>query len=64
MMLHKVRLMLTRQLTMLTNAIRARTAEFGIVAPVGRGGVDRLLAVIDDEADERVPTEDSKDTII
>jgi transposase len=55
MMLHKVRLMLNRQLVMLTNAIRAHMAEFGIVAPVGRGGVDRLLQVIEDEADERVP---------
>jgi DNA-binding CsgD family transcriptional regulator len=35
--------------------IRAHMAEFGIVAPVGRGGVDRLLQIIEDEADERVP---------
>ncbi|MBC9035233.1 IS110 family transposase [Sphingomonas sp. JC676] len=56
MMLHKVRLMLNRQLVMLTNAIRAHMAEFGIVAPVGRGGVDRLLQVIEDEADARVPS--------
>ncbi|WP_066793546.1 IS110 family transposase [Sphingomonas soli] len=55
MMLHKVRLMLTRQLTMITNAIRAHMAEFGIVAPVGRGGVDRLLAIVDDDTDERIP---------
>lgn len=55
MMLHKVRLMLTRQLTMITNAIRAHMAEFGIVAPVGRGGVDRLLAIVDDDTDERLP---------
>jgi transposase len=55
MMLHKVRLMLNRQLVMLTNAIRAHMAEFGIVAPVGRGGVDRLLAVIGDETDDRIP---------
>ena len=38
MMLHKVRLMLTRQLVMITNATRAHMAEFGIIAPVGRGG--------------------------
>lgn len=55
MMLHKVRLMLNRQLVMLTNAIRAHMAEFGIVAPVGRLGVDRLLAVIEDETDHRIP---------
>jgi transposase len=57
MMLHKVRMMLNRQLVMLTNALRAHMAEFGIIAPVGRGGVDRLLTVIDDEADDRVPGE-------
>ena len=57
MMLHKVRLMLTRQLVMLTNATRAHMAEFGIIAPVGRGGVDRLLAIIDEETDERIPAE-------
>jgi transposase len=57
MMLHKARLMLNRQLVMLTNAIRAHVAEFGIVAPVGRSGVDRLLAIIDDEADPRIAAE-------
>ena len=57
MMLHKVRFMLNRQLVMLTNAFRAHMAEFGIVAPVGRGGIDRLLAVIEDETDERIPAE-------
>lgn len=55
MMLHKVRLMLNRQLVMLTNAIRAHMAEIGIVAPVGCLGVDRLLAVIEDETDHRIP---------
>jgi len=55
MMLHKVRLMLNRQLVMLTNAIRAHMAEFGIAAPVGRIGVDRLLNVIEDGTDERLP---------
>jgi len=57
MMLHKVRLMLTRQLVMVTNALRAHMAEFGIVAPIGRGGVVRLLALIDDDADAQIPTE-------
>jgi transposase len=57
MMLHKVRLMLNRQVVMLSNAIRAHMAEFGIIAPVGRGGVDRLLAVIVDDADQRIPAE-------
>ena len=57
MMPHKVRLMLTRQLVMITNATRAHMAEFGIIAPVGRGGIDRLLAIIDDETDARIPAE-------
>lgn len=57
MMLHKVRMMLNRQLVMLTNAIRAHMAEFGIVAPVGRGGVDRLLAIIDEDDEDRLPAE-------
>ncbi len=57
MMLHKVRLMLTRQLVMITNATRAHMAEFGIIAPVGRSGVDRLLAIVDDETNEQIPAE-------
>ena len=48
-------LMLTRQRTQLGNAIRAHLAEFGIVAPVGRQGLDRLMAMIADEGDDRVP---------
>ena len=43
MMLHRVRLMLNRQRTQLSNAIRAHLSEFGVVAPVGRNGVDQLL---------------------
>src|SRR3954467_8739525 len=35
MMLHRVRLMLNRQRTQLSNAMRAHMAEFGVVAPVG-----------------------------
>ena len=37
------------------NAIRAHLAEFGIVAPVGRKGVEELLHVVADPADSRVP---------
>ena len=50
MMLHRVRLMLNRQRTQISNAIRAHISEFGVVAPVGRLGVDRLLEVVADEA--------------
>jgi transposase len=37
------------------NAIRAHLAEFGIVAPVGRNGVEELLDVVADPSDKRVP---------
>ena len=57
MMLHRVRLMLNRQRTQLSNAMRAHLAEFGIVAPIGRNGLDQLLAVIADEDDTRIPAD-------
>lgn len=56
LVLHRTRLILSRQRTQIGNAIRAHLAEFGIVAPVGRLGLDRLLAVIADEGDQRLPT--------
>jgi transposase len=37
------------------NAIRAHLAEFGIVAPVGRNGVEQLLDVVADTSDKRLP---------
>ena len=53
MMLHRVRLVLCRQRTQLSNALRAHLSEFGIVAPVGRLGLERLLsAVIADLEDD------------
>ena len=55
MMLHRVRLMLNRQRTQISNAIRAHISEFGVVAPVGRLGVERLLEVVADTGDDRVP---------
>lgn len=57
MMLHRVRLMLSRQRTQLSNAIRAHLSEFGVVAPVGRLGIERLLEVIADRNDDRVPAD-------
>ncbi|WP_222428316.1 IS110 family transposase [Sphingomonas suaedae] len=55
MMLHRVRLMLNRRRTQISNAIRAHISEFGGVAPVGRLGVDRLLQVVADAGDDRIP---------
>jgi transposase len=57
MMLHRVRLILNRQRTQLSNALRAHLAEFGVVAPIGRNGIEQLLDVIANPADERVPTD-------
>ena len=42
MMLHRVRRILMRQRTQLSNALRSHLAEFGIVSPIGREGLDRL----------------------
>ena len=57
LMLHRVRLMLNRQRTQLSNSIRAHLSEFGIVAPIGRRGIDELLAVVVDAEDMRVPAD-------
>src|SRR5579872_2163671 len=40
MMLHRVRLMLNRQRTQLSNSIRVHMSEFGVVASVGRMGLE------------------------
>ena len=55
LVLHRVRLMLTRQRVQLSNAIRGHMAEYGLVAPVGRNGLQRLIAIIEDAEDSRVP---------
>ncbi|MEG3173902.1 IS110 family transposase [Sphingomonas sp. ZB1N12] len=57
MMLHRVRLILNRQRTQLSNAMRAHLAEFGIAAPIGRNDIEQLLDVIADPTDERVPAD-------
>ena len=53
--LHRTRHLFIRQQTSVINAIRAHLAEFGIVAPVGRHGVEQLLGVIADANDKRLP---------
>ena len=55
LMLHRTRELLVRQRTMLINAIRAHMAEFGIVAPVGVAHVKKLLGIIADTPDARLP---------
>jgi len=55
LMLHRTRHLFIRQQTAVINAIRAHLAEYGIVAPVGRNGVEQLLAVVADANDKRLP---------
>src|SRR5260370_1042138 len=55
LMLHRTRHLFIRQQTAVINAIRAHLAEFGIVAPVGRNGVEQLLGIVADPGDKRVP---------
>src|ERR1017187_4424422 len=53
--LHRTRHLFIRQQTAVINAIRAHLAEFGIVAPVGRKGIEELLDVVADPSDKRLP---------
>jgi len=55
LMLHRTRHLFIKQQTSVINAIRAHLAEFGIVARVGRNGVEELLRVAADPGDRRVP---------
>jgi transposase len=55
LVLHRTRHLFIRQQTAAINAIRAHLAEFGIVAPVGRNGVEDLLDIVADPSDKRVP---------
>ncbi len=55
LVLHRTRHLLMRQQTSVINAIRAHLAEFGIIAPVGRRGVEELLRAVSDANDRRLP---------
>src|SRR5580692_8115098 len=55
LVLHRTRHLFIRQQTSVINAIRAHLAEFGIVAPIGRNGVEQLLGVVADANDKRLP---------
>ena len=55
LMLHRTRHLFVRQQNAVINSIRAHLAELGIVAPVGRNGVEELLDVVADPDDDRVP---------
>src|SRR6202166_265991 len=55
MVLHRTRHLCMRQQISVINAIRAHFTEFGIVAAVGRNGVEELLDIVADPSDKRVP---------
>src|SRR6266436_1697582 len=55
LVLHRARHLFIRQQTAVINAIRAHLAESGIVAPVGRHGVEELLNVVADTGNQRLP---------
>lgn len=55
MVLHRTRSLLMRQRVQLSNAIRGHMGEFGVVSPVGRLGLERLIAIAGDPDDARIP---------
>ena len=55
LMLHRTRHLFIKQQTSVINSIRAHLAEFGIVARVGRNGVEELLRIAAGPGDARVP---------
>jgi transposase len=55
LVLHRTRHLFIRQQTAVINAIRTHLAEFGIVASVGRNGVEELLKVVANPNDKRIP---------
>ena len=57
LMQHRTRDLLMRQRTQTINALRAHMAELGIVAAQGHEGLKKLLAIIADETDERLPVD-------
>ena len=53
--LHKVRELLIKQRTMLMNSLRGLMAEFGIVVAKGPQHVGKLVTILGDREDERIP---------
>lgn len=50
-------MMLNRQRIQISNAMRSHLSESGVVAPIGRNGVEQLLVVTNDENDARIPAD-------
>jgi transposase len=55
LMMHRARDLLIRQRTMLVNALRGHLAEFGLIEAQGLHKVARLIGIVLDETDERIP---------
>lgn len=55
LMIHRARDLLVRQRTMLINALRGHLAEFGIVVARGRCNMGKLIDVVEDAQDGRLP---------
>jgi transposase len=55
LLLHRGRERLVRQRTGLVNALRGHLAEFGVIAPQGLRNVGKLIAVVRDAGDARLP---------
>ena len=55
LMLHRTRDLLIRQRTQLINAMRGHLAELGMVAAQGRDGMQDLVAIVMDKANDRLP---------
>jgi transposase len=51
MVLYRTRSLLIRQQTSVVNAIRSHLAEFGIVASIGRNGLETLLSLVASETE-------------
>jgi transposase len=52
---HRVREMLVKQRTMLINTLRSQLSEFGVIAPTGGEGLTRLVALLRDPEETRLP---------
>jgi transposase len=55
LMVHRTRDLLTRQRTMMSNALRGHFAEFGIVAPAGPAGIAQLLKLLQNAEVSEIP---------
>ena len=55
LMMHRARDLLVRQRTMLVNALRGHLAEFGLIEAQGLHKVAKLIAIVTDENDGRMP---------